>query len=127
MTIESRNFIIRLLIFSILLFVIHIYLIFQFFIGDLFFPIWSVYVFNGLLVFLVYMIMNYQTQKGGKNIFYIFLILTLLKMVLAVVFLLPLFFGKSMHTQLEIFNFFIPYFLYLAFEIISINKFLQKL
>ena len=127
MTMEIRAFIIRLFVFMILLFAIHMYLIFQFFEGELFYPIWSIYVFNGLLVFLVYMILNHQTQKGGKNIIYILLILTILKMVLAVVFLLPLFFGKSNHSQLEIFNFFIPYFLLLAFEILSINKFLQKL
>jgi len=55
-----------------------------------------------------------------------FLSLTIVKMGLVIVLLLPLFLKKSDHTQLEVFNFFIPYFLFLGLEIFSLNKFLQK-
>lgn len=124
---EIKSFLLYLLIYSIILFGIHAYLISQFFEGYLYFPIWMIYVFNAVLVLIVYSILSYQTKKGSQKIFYIFLALTITKMFLAVVFLSPLFFEKSDHAQLEVINFFIPYFLFLTFEILSINKFLQKI
>jgi hypothetical protein len=126
MTKEIINFATRLLIFSVLLFGIHLYIISQFFEGILYFPLWSIYAFNAVLVFGVFLILNYKANQGSDKMYQLFLGLTLLKMVLAIVFLLPLFFGKSEHSQLEVINFFIPYFFFLTFEIFSLNKFLQK-
>jgi hypothetical protein len=126
MTKEIINFATRLLIFSALLFGIHLYIISHFFEGTLYFPLWSIYAFNTVLVFGVFLILNYKANQGSDKMYQLFLGLTLLKMVLAIVFLLPLFFEKSEHSQLEVINFFIPYFLFLIFEIFSLNKFLQK-
>jgi len=123
---ETNSFILRLIGFAIILFLIHFYIILQFFEGQLYFPIWTIYIFNAVLVFAVYSVMRYKSRKAGKKMYHLFLGLTILKMALAIVFLLPLFFGKSDHSQLEVINFFIPYFLFLAFEIFSLNKFLQK-
>ena len=127
MTNNLKGFVINLFIFSILIFAVHAYLISQFFEGELHFPIWKIYVFNAIMVFAVYCIMNYQSKKNNQKTFFTFIALTLIKMLLAVVFLMPLFYGKSDHAQLEVINFFIAYFLFLIFEILSINKFLQKL
>ena len=126
MTKETNSFILRLIGFAIILFLIHFYIILQFFEGQLYFPIWSIYIFNAVLVFAVYSVMKYKSKKAGKKMYHLFLGMTILKMALAIVFLLPLFFDKSDHSQLEVINFFIPYFLFLAFEIFSLNKFLQK-
>ncbi len=123
---ETSSFLIRLIGFTILLFLIHTYIIYQFFEEQLYFPIWTIYIFNAVLVCIVYFILNYKVRQGSKKMYELFLGLTMLKMGLAIVFLLPLFFGKSDHSQLEVINFFIPYFLFLAFEIFSLNKFLQK-
>ena len=123
---EISNYLIKLLGFSFLLFAVHFYLVSQFFEGNLHLPIWSIYVFNAVLVAVVYSIILNKSKGESKNIFQLFLMLTIGKMVLAVVFLMPLFFKKSDHTQLEILNFFVPYFLFLTFEIFSLNKFLQK-
>ena len=123
---DISNYLIKLLGFSVLLFAVHYYLISQFFEGNLHLPIWSIYLFNAVLVAVVYIIIFNKSQGGSKSIFQLFLGLTIAKMVLAVVFLMPLFFRKSDHTQLEILNFFVPYFLFLIFEIFSLNKFLQK-
>ncbi|NNL32045.1 MAG: hypothetical protein HKO80_02450 [Flavobacteriaceae bacterium] len=127
MTSDLKSFGIKLLLFSLVLFGIHSYLMFQFYDGDLQIKIWMIYIFNAVLVLAVYGILSYQTQKGSKKIFYTFLALTIAKMFLAILFLLPLFIKKPEHSQLEVINFFIPYFLFLTFEILSINKFLQKL
>jgi len=123
---ETISFILRLIAFAVLLFLIHFYIIHVFFEGQLYFPIWTIYVFNGILVLAVYSILNYKSSKGNEKMYNLFLGLTLIKMMLSIVFLLPLFFGKSNHSQLEVINFFIPYFLFLTFEIFSLNKILQK-
>jgi len=47
-------------------------------------------------------------------------------MALALVFLIPLFIGKSAHSKIEVINFFVPYFLFLAFEIVQLSKFLKN-
>ncbi len=123
---ETLSFIAMLCIVSILLFGIHYYILSQFFDGQLHFPIWTIYLFNAVLVFIVYLVLKISNRRGSDKMYQIFLGLTILKMGLAIVFLLPLFFGKSNHTQLEVINFMIPYFLFLGFEIFSLNKFLQK-
>ena len=126
MTKDFNVFTIRLLLFSLVLFAIHFYLIHEFFEGKLYIPLYVIYIFNTLLVFLVFSILNYKNKQGSKKMYQLFLGLTILKMVLAIVFLLPVILGKSDYAQLEILNFFIPYFLFLTFEIFSINNFLQK-
>ena len=119
-------YVVKLLGFSILLFFVHYYILAQFFTGELYLPLWSIYCFNAVLVLIVYLILRYYSQEQPANVLKYFLLLTMLKMVLAIVFLLPIFLKKSAHSQLEIFNFFIPYFLYLIFEIMGLTKFLQK-
>jgi hypothetical protein len=123
---EAISFTIKLVIFTLFLFVIHYYILSQFFEGILYFPIWTIYVFNAVLVLAVYSTIGYKNKQGSKKMYQLFLSLTIGKMVLAIVFLLPLFFGKSEHAQLEVINFFIPYFLFLGFEIFNLNKFLQN-
>ena len=122
----TSSFILGLIGFTIILLLIHYYLIYQLFDGQLYFPIWTIYVFNSVLVYIVYSVLGFKGKQGSKKMYDLFLILTMLKMVLAILFLLPLFLGESEHSQLEVINFFLPYFLFLAFEIFSLNKFLQK-
>lgn len=123
---EAISFIVKLLIYTLFLFVIHYYILSQFFDGKLHFPIWTIYTFNAILVLIVYSLITYKNKQGSKKMYQLFLGLTVIKMILAIIFLLPLFLGKSEHAQLEVINFFIPYFLFLGFEIFSLNKFLQK-
>ncbi|MBT8309544.1 MAG: hypothetical protein HKO72_01585 [Flavobacteriaceae bacterium] len=118
-------FLIKLVVFSLLLWATHYYILEQFFEGDLQIPLWLIYAFNFVMVFLVFSALRYYSDKG-KDMLKLFLSFTGLKMVLAIVLLLPLFLKKSEHAQLEVFNFFIPYFLFLTFEIFSLNNFLQK-
>ncbi len=126
MTKELSSFLIKLIAFALILFGVHTYLLSNFFEGDLKFPIWSIYTFHVVTVCAVYLIVRDQSRKKSQKIFQSFLILTIAKMVLAIIFLSPLFFNTYEHTQLEVINFFIPYFLFLGFEIFSLNNFLQK-
>ncbi len=120
------NFILKLLGFSLALFAIHYYVLMQFFNGELVLPLWVIYTFNALMVFVVYSVLNHFSKDKNKDMLKYFLSLTIVKMGLVIVLLLPLFLKKSDHTQLEVFNFFIPYFMFLGLEIFSLNKFLQK-
>ena len=119
-------FFVKLLGISSLLFFVHYYVLSQFFSGQLYFYLWQIYLFNATMVFGVYVTLRYYFTNKPESILRIFLILTILKMALVIVFLIPLFLKKSAHTQLEVFNFFIPYFLYLIFEITALTRFLQK-
>lgn len=124
---ELNTFILQLLALSVILIGIHYYIFHVFFSEvNLYLPIWSIYLFNIVLVVAVFGIIFYQVSKGSQKSYTIFLVSTLIKMTLAIVFLLPLFAGKSENAVTEVINFFIPYFLFLAFEIYSLNKFFKN-
>ena len=105
-----RDFLLRLLGFSVLLFLIHYYIIYQFFTGKLYFGIWTIYVFNAVLVLLVYSVVIYRIKQGARKIYQLFLGLTVLKMGLAILFLLPLIFWKIRPCATGSHQFFYPLF-----------------
>lgn len=123
-----KDFIWQFGLLSIGLFVIHTYIVSQLFSEILlYFPLWSIYLFNSVLVIIVFLVLYFKIRSGSKKAYQIFLLLTLVKMALAIVFLLPLFFGKTDSPEVDVINFFIPYFLFLGFEIWTLNNFLKKL
>jgi len=124
----QTNFFIQLIVVSLILFGIHSYLL-HYFAKDIlfFFPLWQVYVFHIIVTTALYTIINFRYSSGKKDIFNIFLIGTFLKMALSIVFLLPMLLSDSFENkQPDVFNFFIPYFIYLFFEVYSLTRFLQK-
>ncbi len=121
------NFLLQITILTLVLWGIHSYLLSYF--GSelkLFFPIWQIYVFHFAITMLLYTIINYRYSNGKTEIFNLFMGSTFMKMILAIVFLLPLLLSDFDKKQPDVFNFFIPYFLYLFFEVFSITTFLQK-
>tara|TARA_R110000772_G_scaffold81035_4_gene172554 strand:- start:356 stop:751 length:396 start_codon:yes stop_codon:yes gene_type:complete len=123
---EILNFAIKLLGFSLLLCAIHYYIYLNFYSEiDLYLPIWGIYVFNLVLVLLVFAIINHKAATDDSKVYNTFLVLTISKMALAIVFLLPIFMGKSENSTTEVINFFIAYFLFLGFEIKMLDKFLK--
>jgi len=124
---RQSHFLIQLLVVSVLVFGIHSYLLYHFAKETvLFFPIWQIYTFHYIITALLYGLINYKFSQGKTEIFNLFTGGTLLKMIIAIVFLLPLLLSEFKNKQPDVFNFFIPYFLFLAFEVFSITKFLQK-
>lgn len=93
---------------------------------EFFFPVWHIYVFHFLITSILYTIINYKYSNGKKDIFVLFMTLTFLKMILTILFLLPLLLSDFKNKQPDVFNFFIPYFMYLFFEVYALTKFLQK-
>ena len=121
------TFALKLILFSAALFGIHYYIFVTFFQDmALYFPLWTIYLFNFVLVLGVFGIIFYLVSKGNKNGYQLFLILTVVKMALAIVFLLPVIGGKSDNSVVDVCNFFVPYFLFLGFEIFSLNNFFKK-
>ena len=124
---DFQGFVLKLIGFAALLLGVHYYIFHIFFSElDLYFPLWSIYAFNAFMVFAVYSIINYKVSNGSDKILSLFLSLTMVKMVLAIIFLLPIFAGKSQHVVTEVLNFFIPYFLFLLFEILLLDKFFKN-
>ena len=121
------EFLLQLIGVSALLFAAHSYLLYHFAKEvTLFFPLWQIYTFHLIITLVLYTIINYRFSLGKKDVFNLFMVMTFFKMVLAILFLLPLILSNVENMQPDIFNFFIPYFLYLFFEVFTLTKFLQK-
>lgn len=121
-------FLIKLLTFTAAVMGIHYYIVLTLFEDlTLYFPIWSIYLFNMVMVACVYAFIAYRVAKGSKNAFNLFMSLTVVKMVLIIIFLLPVFMGKTENVMPDTTNFFLAYFILLGFEVLSLNNFFKKL
>jgi hypothetical protein len=121
------SFLLSCVLLTVVLLAMHGYLIY-YLAKDVkfFFPIFHVYLFHFLTTTLIYTVINYRFSKGKKDVFNLFLGSTFVKMGLAILFLLPLILSDFEKKQPDVFNFFIPYFLYLFFEVIFITKLLNE-
>lgn len=124
---RQSSFLLQILLISIVLYAIHQYIL-HYFAGAVvfFFPLWHIYVFHLLVAVVIYTIINYRYSNGKTEIFSPFMGVTIIKMILAIVFLLPLLLSDFLKKQPDVFNFFIPYFIYLFLEVFYVTKFLQK-
>jgi uncharacterized membrane protein YadS len=111
------KFTIQLAIFTVVLFSIHNFIILPYLSAYYFyFETWKIYIFHFVSVTaLIYFLKHRSTLKPDK-VFNTFVILSILKMIAAVVFLLPLFFNKDIDSKASVFSFFIPYFIFLLLE-----------
>ncbi|WP_298899873.1 hypothetical protein [uncultured Psychroserpens sp.] len=124
---RETNFLIQLIALSGLLFAVHSYLNY-YFAGEviLFFPLWHIYLFHVVTVIIIYTLINYRESVGKTEVFNTFIFGMLVKMILTMVFLLPWILSKPEQKGYDLANFFIPYFIFLAFEVYSVVKILQK-
>lgn len=124
---RQLSFLLQIIAISVLLFAIHQYILYYFASSVMmFFPIWHIYLFHILVAIVIYTIINYRYSKGKTEIFTLFMAITIIKMILAILFLLPLLLSDFAKKQPDVFNFFIPYFIYLFLEVFYVTKFLQK-
>jgi len=116
--INNKTFFIQILILTIALYFIH-YNIIKFLIKDtITLPyLINIYLFLCLTVLAFVFLLTHYSHKNPKNILKTFLILSGLKIILVIIFLLPLFLGKIPKITTYVANFFIPYFIYLVIEI----------
>ena len=126
---KSRQlaFLVQVVVITLVLLGIHAYLLSHFAKNSNYLiPIWQIYMFHFTVTTLLYSVINFQYSRGKTEIFNLFMGFTFLKMILAIVFLLPVLLSDIEKKQPDIFNFFIPYFFYLFFEVYSITRFLQN-
>jgi hypothetical protein len=91
-----------------------------------FFSLWQIYAFHLVVTGLIYSIIRYRVSLGKTEIFNVFIVATLLKMIVAILFLLPLILSDFKNKIPDVINFFIPYFLFLTFEVFSVIQIIQK-
>lgn len=109
-------FAIRLLVFTLILFLLH-FLINQYILeAELFYSLPVIYIFHFLATFLVFILLvvvynNYKDFTG-----YAFMGGSFMKMLAAIVFLLPMLLNNTGYAFVNLLYFFIPYFLFLFFE-----------
>lgn len=107
----------KLLLFTLILFGIHTLTINSYFEQhDFYFETWEIYGFHFLTVLIVIYLLYKRSLKKPTSVFYVFIGLSALKMLAALVFLSPLFFNEEIDPIPPVFGFFIPYFLFLAME-----------
>lgn len=105
---------------------LHYYLFNSFFPNtSTFFLLWQIYLFIIIATFVLFTVINYRYSRGGKTVFNLFMLGTLVKMIAAILFLLPMLLSDFGNKKPDVFNFFIPYFLFLIFEIYSLTSLLR--
>lgn len=103
--------------FSILLFVTQNYIVTALFEKTYFFySTWSIYLFHFIITVLSYLFLLFVNKTFPDKTGFAFMGISLLKMMAAVVFLIPLLQSDLENQIPDVGAFFIPYFLYLLFE-----------
>lgn len=120
-----KNPYVPILIFSVVVFAIHLALdsIFSLLSYYSIFSIYAFHVISALVVAAVIQLVhaNYKDYAG-----FAFMGTSLLKMLAAILFLLPGFLSEDKPSFTNILNFFIPYFLFLIFEAIQVIKLINS-
>lgn len=111
------KFLIRLVPFTLVTFFIQYFIVnYGLEENNLYYSTYAIYLFHLLSTFFVFALLvvinNYFKDKTG----FAFMGAGMLKMLAAVIFLLPMLLNHSGNAFANLLSFFIPYFLYLAFE-----------
>ena len=85
---------------------------------DFFFFFWGIYLFLFVSTLLIYVLLLFVDISFPDFTGFAFMGTTFVKMMGAVVFLIPLIQSDRTETNLDIATFFVPYFLFLLFETI---------
>ena len=119
MKLHILNFLKVLIPFSIVLFIIQ-YLGMNFLFEDIvfYYSAWVIYSFHILATSVIYVVLVLVHRNFKDNTGFAFMGGSLLKMVAAVLFLLPMMLKNQDYRLINLLSFFIPYFLYLLFETI---------
>ncbi|MEO1010625.1 MAG: hypothetical protein AAFX53_04920 [Bacteroidota bacterium] len=127
MTKQISRFPIAILCFSLLLYLLH-YGIQHFLIGS---PLpyrnlWQMYLFLFLITLFGYFSLLFVHKGDSSKTGYAFMGIGFLKMLAAILFLYPMISSGKDSMLFQVFSFFIPYFLFIAFEIYFVLRLLAK-
>jgi hypothetical protein len=124
---DILKFLTHFSVFTIVLFGIHQLLnSFVFTETKFFYNPWSIHLFLFIITFILYIAVAYIKTIFADKAALAFLGGSFLKMLAGIVFLLPFFQDKDYFNIQNILVFFVPYFLYLAFEAYYILKLINQ-
>lgn len=113
--------------FSLVFFFIQYYIVGSFFEKTLFFySTWSIYVFHFIVTVLSYAFLIFVNKTFADKTGFAFMGLSLIKMMAAIVFLIPLLQSDLKSKIPDVSAFFIPYFLFLFFETFFAIRLINK-
>lgn len=115
---KTLGFLKYLLPVSIVLFAVQYVLVNMVLKLDLYYPTWAIYVFHLTATLIIYAVLVWINENFKDKTGFAFMGFGMLKMMAAVVFLLPLILSKAPHTFANLVAFFVPYFLFLLLETI---------
>ena len=123
----TLSFLKYLLPFSLLLYLIQYFVVSALFPETYFFyPLWSVYLFMVIATFVDYLILLFVNKNFEEYTGYTFMGLGVLKMLAAVIFLIPLIRSDTENRIPDVAMFFIAYFLFLGFETYKAIQLLKR-
>lgn len=121
------NFLKRFISFSLFLFLVHFFIVLKFSKGySFFYSIYAIYLFHSITTALICFILIYINKIDSDKTGFAFMILSVLKMLAAILFLIPLIRLDAAQKLPDIIAFFIPYFAFLFFELTFIIKLLNR-
>jgi hypothetical protein len=121
------KFYFRISTISLILLFFH-YIIIHFIISaEFIIPLWKVYGFNFASLSAIYFGLLINFKYKVFNHLYLFVFETILKMIIAIIILSPLFSIDNSALIFEVLNFFFLYCIFLFIEIISLRNVLSKL
>ena len=121
------RFLITIIPISIVLFFLQYYITKLFFENTSFFySTWSIYVFHLVLTLLSYGFLLFVSRTFADKTGFAFMGFSLLKMMAAIVFLIPLLQSEILSKIPDVGAFFIPYFLFLFFETFYAIRLINK-
>lgn len=93
---------------------------------NFFYAAWSIYLFNILATFIVYLLLIYINKNFSTYTGFTFLGASFFRMMAAVVFLIPFIKSGAANPIVDVSAFFIPYFLFLLFETVFTIRLINK-
>jgi len=126
MNLTIIKFLKRFLPFTIILILIHFFIVLNLSKDySFFYSIYSIYLFHTITTATVCFVLIYMSKNLKDKMGFAFMSLSILKMLAAILFLIPLIQIEKEEKLLDIIAFFIPYFAFLFFELTFIMKLLN--
>lgn len=115
-----------LFFFAAIFFAVHYYVENVFFADAFFYEIWQIYAFLVSATVLTVVLVAYVQKVFPDKTGFTFMGLSLVKMAAAIIFFIPLLESTVEDRTGDILNFFIPYFLFLVFEVIYLVRLINR-
>lgn len=123
---QLLHFLTRFIPFTLILVIIHYFIISNLDGVNFYYSLTAIYLFHVIATLLIYLVLLFIYNRYQEYTGYSFMGASLFKMFAAVLFLLPMLLEKTENPFLNILSFFIPYFLYLIFETIYAVKLINS-